>query len=267
MGTIVLYPASTMGHLISMVELGKFILKQHPSYSIIVLTLTNSIKTGSVVSYVHNINETIPAIKFHHLPRIPLDIKSYSSSGSVDIVYDLISRSINNVTYTLRVIAPTALVIDLYSASTMFADKNLNIPFYYFVTSGAFIIAGILYFPTLDRENPRSFKDMNKIIYVPGLPPIPSSDMPVPTLDRNSKGYSEFLQLSHCLPKSDGIIINTFGSLEPNTIKAITDGLCVQDGHTPPLYCVGPLLADGSHDTHECLKWLDSQPAESVVYL
>ena len=89
------------------------------------------------------------------------------------------------------------------------------------------------YFPMLDRENPRGFKNMNKPIYIPGLPPIPLSDiMPVQTLDRNSKSYSDFLQFSHCLPKSDGIIINMFGSLEPKPTKAITDGVCVQDGHT-----------------------------------
>ncbi|PWA48613.1 UDP-glycosyltransferase 88F3 [Artemisia annua] len=183
------------------------------------------------------------SIKFHHLPRIPLDIESYPSGlqGSGDIVFDLISRCINNVTDALRIIAPTALVIDLYCASTMVAAKNLNIPVYYFVTSGACAVAGILHFPTLDRDNPR-----------------------MQTLDRNSMSYSDFLQFSHSLPKSDGIIINMFGSLEPKPIKAITDGVCVQDGHTSPLYWVGPLLADGSDDIHECSLFLWviwSQPA------
>ncbi|KAI3784037.1 hypothetical protein L1987_43128 [Smallanthus sonchifolius] len=38
---------------------------------------------------------------------------------------------------------------------------------------------------------------------------------------------------------------------------------------TPPLYCIGPLLADRGDDDgeHECLKWLDLQPRGSVVYL
>ncbi|PWA78337.1 UDP-glycosyltransferase 88F3 [Artemisia annua] len=95
----------------------------------------------------------------------------------------------------------------------MVAAKNLNIPVYYFFTSGACVLAAILYFPRLDQENQGSFKDMNKLIYLPGLPPIPTSDMPVATLDRNSRSYS------------DGIIINTFGSQEPKPVKAITDGL------------------------------------------
>ncbi|PWA54847.1 glycosyltransferase UGT88A8 [Artemisia annua] len=63
----------------------------------------------------------------------------------------------------LRVIVPTAVVIDLYCASTMVAaPKILNIPVYYFVTSGACVFATILHFPTLDRQNQGSFKDMNK---------------------------------------------------------------------------------------------------------
>jgi hypothetical protein len=45
--TIVMYPAIGSGHLMSMVELGKLILTQHPSFSITILILTP-----------HNINTT-----------------------------------------------------------------------------------------------------------------------------------------------------------------------------------------------------------------
>ncbi|PWA82384.1 UDP-glycosyltransferase 88F3 [Artemisia annua] len=265
MGTIVLYPAPAMGHLISMVELGKLILKHHPSCSIIVLNLTNSHKSGSIVSYISHVTETIPAIKFHHLPKIPLDLESYSSSEA--IIFDLIGRSINNVADVLRCIEPTALIIDLFCTSAMSAAANLNIPVYYFITSGACCLVKILYFPTLDRDYPGSFKDMNRLVYSPGMPPIPSADMPGPVLQRNSTDYSDFLQLANLLPKSSGIIVNTFDSLEPKPIRAITDGLCVKDQATPPLYCVGPLLADSYNETHECLNWLDLQPKQSVVYL
>ncbi|KAI7746466.1 hypothetical protein M8C21_010460 [Ambrosia artemisiifolia] len=228
MPTIVLYPAPAMGHLISMVELGKFILKHHPNYSITVLTLTNSFNTGSTVSYVRHISATVPAISFHHLPDIALDLEAYPTSEA--IIFDLIGRSVHNVDAALRSISPTALIIDLFCTSAMMAAASVNIPVYYFITSGACCLVEILYFPVLDRDYLGSFRDMNRLVYSPGMPPIPSSDMPA-------------------VP-----------------IKAITDGLCVE-GHTPPLYCVGPVLSDGGDGSHECLKWLDSQPSESVVYL
>ncbi|KAI7746465.1 hypothetical protein M8C21_010459 [Ambrosia artemisiifolia] len=264
MPTIVLYPAPAMGHLISMVELGKFILKHHPNYSITVLTLTNSFNTGSIVSYVRHIAATVPAISFHHLPDIALDLEAYPTSEA--IIFDLIGRSVHNVDAALRSISPTALIIDLFCTSAMMAAASVNIPVYYFITSGACCLVEILYFPVLDRDYPGSFRDMNRLVYSPGMPPIPSSDMPAVVLDRNSTDYSDMLKLADCLPKSAGIILNTFGALEPKPIKAITDGLCVE-GHTPPLYCVGPVLSDGGDGSHECLKWLDLQPNESVVYL
>ncbi|KAI3705751.1 hypothetical protein L1987_75992 [Smallanthus sonchifolius] len=269
MGTIVLYPAPAMGHLISMVELGKFIIKHHPSYSITVLTLTNSFNTGSITSYVRHISATIPAITFHHLPDIPLDLDAYPSTEAV--IFDLIGRSIHNVAAALGSISPIALVIDLFCTSAMAAAGTLGIPVYYFITSGACALVEILYFPTLDRDYPGSFRDMNRLIYSPGMPPIPSAEMPTPVLDRNSTDYSDFLLLSNYLPKSAGIIVNTFDSMEPKPIKAIRDGLCVQGQPTPPLYCIGPLLADGGRGdgdgNDECLKWLDLQPRGSVVYL
>ncbi|KAI7753364.1 hypothetical protein M8C21_023949 [Ambrosia artemisiifolia] len=245
--------------------LGKFIIKHHPSYSITVLTLTNSFNTGSITSYVQHISATIPAIAFHHLPDIPLDLKTYPSTDAV--LFDLIQRSVHNVADALKSISPSALIIDLFCTSAMAAAAKLNIPVYYFITSGACCVVELLYFPTLDRDYPGSFKDMNRLVYSPGMPPILSSDMPAPVLDRSSTDYAGFLELSRHMPKAAGIIVNTFDSLEPNPIKAIRDGLCVPDQPTPPLYCVGPLLADGSDGSHECLKWLDGQPRHSVVYL
>jgi hypothetical protein len=56
---IVLYPSPGMGHLISMVELGKLILKHHPSFSITILILTPPYTTGSTAQYIA-VNAAIP---------------------------------------------------------------------------------------------------------------------------------------------------------------------------------------------------------------
>lgn len=71
------------------------------------------------------------------------------------------------------------------------------------------------------------------------------------------------------MAKADGIIINTFQSLEPRAITAISDGLCIPDGPTPPIYCIGPLIAGKqvASEENECLVWLNSQPSKSVVFL
>ncbi|KAK7815410.1 udp-glycosyltransferase 88b1 [Quercus suber] len=94
-------------------------------------------------------------------------------------------------------------------------------------------------------------------------------------LDRNDKAYECFLDGTISLVKSAGIIVNTFESLEPKAIQAVSNGLCVPDGPTPRVYYIGPLIATynvrSDHNEGEampeCLTWLDSQTSQSVVFL
>ncbi|KAI7754494.1 hypothetical protein M8C21_012819 [Ambrosia artemisiifolia] len=269
MSTIVLYPCPAMGHLISMVELGKLITKHHPSFSVIVLTLIPSFNTGTTAAYVRHVSATFPAITFHHLADIPLDPLLFPSMEA--IIFELILRSNPNVDRALQSISSSsnisAFVIDPFCMPSIAVAVKFNVPVYYFFTSGACCLAQFLYMPTIHKTTTESFKDMNSLVYSPGLPPIPSSDMVGPLLDRTTIDYSNFVKACELFPKSAGIIINTFDSLEPRAIKAIHDGVCVPDGPTPPIYCVGPLVASGGDGSHECLSWLDLQPSASVVYL
>ncbi|KAL6320851.1 hypothetical protein AAG906_008851 [Vitis piasezkii] len=84
--------------------------------------------------------------------------------------------------------------------------------------------------------------------------------------------YQYFIDTGNQMARSSGIIINTFESLEPRAIKAISEGFCVPDAPTPPIFCIGPLVlnsnrAGGGGDEHDCLGWLNMQPSRSVVFL
>ncbi|KAJ8621576.1 hypothetical protein MRB53_030105 [Persea americana] len=130
-------------------------------------------------------------------------------------------------------------------------------------------LSTFLHFPTLQRLNPASFKDLQDTpLHFPGLPPVPASAMPLPLLNRNLETYNGFLNLVEAFAKADGILINTFGALEPRAIQAISDGSCLPDAPTPPIYCIGPLIAkEKGEGGSECLHWLGSQPSRSVVFL
>lgn len=112
---------------------------------------------------------------------------------------------------------------------------------------------------------------MDVLLDVPTLPSVPVSDMPDPLLERNCMQYEFLLDVANNFPRSCGIIVNTFDSLEHKIIGAISDGIFIPNQPTPPIFCLGPLIASNSQTQlpgrHECLKWLDKQPKASVVLL
>ncbi|PSS04402.1 UDP-glycosyltransferase [Actinidia chinensis var. chinensis] len=274
-GAIVLYPSPAIGHLISMVELGKLLLKHYPSLSIKVLITTLPFNTGSTAPYINRVSATTTSITFHHLPTISLS-NSNSSPHHETLAFEVLRLNNPYVHQALVSISKNctvrALIMDVFCTPALSVAVELNIPAYYFFTSGACFLDALLYLPTIHRSTTKSLKDLNTNLEFPGLPPIPSTDMAKPMLDRNDEAYEGFLNASNHLPKSAGIIVNTFELLEPRAIKTISDGLCVPDEPTPPLYCIGPLIAadnrtSGDGDSHDCLKWLNSQPSQSVVFL
>ncbi|KAE8077781.1 hypothetical protein FH972_016310 [Carpinus fangiana] len=192
-----------------------------------------------------------------------------SSSASTTPISTNLSILSTSKTYNIH-----ALIMDSFCSHALSIAVNLNIPGYYFYTSGAGILAYFLYLLTMHKTTTKSFKDLNTLLDIPGLPPISTSDTPKPLLNRNEKIYENILECSVSMVKSAGIIVNTFESLEPRVIKAISDGLCVLEGPTPPIYCLGPLIAPSSNERSgveeavpECLRWLDLQPSGSVVLL
>ncbi|KAK9284373.1 hypothetical protein L1049_023544 [Liquidambar formosana] len=167
-----------------------------------------------------------------------------------------------------------ALVIDFFCTAAFDITIILKIPTYYFIPGCASGVAIFLYLPTIDQNTTKSIKDLNTNLYIPGLPPIPSSDMPLAFLDRTSTAYASYKNTAIQMTKSKGIIVNTVEFLEARAVKAITDGLCTPNAPAPPIFCIGPLVetyhqTGTSHggDEHDCLIWLNSQPVQSVLFL
>ena len=271
--TIVLYPSSGISHLVPMVELAQLLLTHNPSFSITVLIATLPSDTASTASYIAAVAATTPSVNFHHLPTVSFP----KPSGFPALFFEFMTLNNNNLRQTLESMSQTssikAFIIDFFCNTSYEISANLNIPTYYFYTSGANGLALFLYLSTIDRNITKSLKDdLNIHIHVPGTPSFVASDMPLALLDRGTKVYQYFLDTANQMAKSSGIIINTFKLLEPRAIKAISEGFCVPDAPTPPIFCIGPLVsspkgAGGGGDEDECLSWLNTQPSRSVVFL
>ncbi|XP_022738090.1 UDP-glycosyltransferase 88A1 [Durio zibethinus] len=274
---IVLYPSPPVGHLIAMVELGNLLCTHQPSLSIHILIATPPYQAESTAPFIAAVSSTVPSIIFHKLPKVTLPPSTVTHHES--LTFEVLRLNNPNVLQALLSISKEykihAFVMDFFCTASFRVATDLSIPPYFFITSGVAILAAFLYLPTLHKNTTKSFKELNVLLDIPGVPPMLSADMPKPILDRNDKVYDIFLDYSFYLPKSAGIMVNTFESLEPRVIKIIGDGLCVPDGPTPPIYCIGPLIADvdrrsgvrGGDGVPDCLTWLDKQPSNSVVFL
>ncbi|GMH08946.1 hypothetical protein Nepgr_010786 [Nepenthes gracilis] len=277
MERIVFYPSPGMGHLIAMVELGKVMLTHSSSLSITILTANFPFNTGSTAAYVAHVSSTVPSITFHRLPAVsPLqDLSSYVNME--DLTMEILRLTTPHVDDALRSLSSSATVsafiIDMFCHQAILFTASLSVPTYFFFTSSASCLIVNLRLPIIHRTTTENFKDLQgTCFHVPGLPPIPATSLPEPVLDRKTKVYEEFVEMSELLPKSDGIIINTFTALEPKAINELTGQISIGDLPTPPIYCIGPLIAPersggGGGRAHECLAWLDEQPRQSVVFL
>ncbi|KAJ9145943.1 hypothetical protein P3X46_028270 [Hevea brasiliensis] len=274
--TIVLCPAPGVGHVVSMVELGKLILHRYGNqFSVAILLITvEFLETPGLISYVNTISQTYPSISFRRFPPVPYD--ATLSRSRVAIVFECILLNKPYVLEFLQEISKEcnicAFVIDLFCTSALSVGKDLKIPTYYFFASGAACLSSFLYFPKIHEQHTKSFKDLaGTLLNFPNLPPLKAIHMPEPMLSRDDPAYYDMLYFCSNLPKADGIIVNSFNDLEPKAIKTIADGVCVPDASTPPIYCIGPLIAEGSSSAsaaqHDCLSWLDKQPSKSVVFL
>ncbi|KAJ6402298.1 hypothetical protein OIU84_014398 [Salix udensis] len=134
-------------------------------------------------------------------------------------------------------------IVDFFCSAALSVAKELNIPAHYHFTCCAGVLAVLLYFPTIHKTTTKSFKDLKTLLHIPGVPPIPSNDMPVPMLEREDKAYEYIKDSSSRFLELAGIIVNTFESLESRAVKTASEGLCVPNDRTPPIYCIGPLIA------------------------
>ncbi|KAF2319680.1 hypothetical protein GH714_017988 [Hevea brasiliensis] len=89
-------------------------------------------------------------------------------------------------------------------------------------------------------------------------------------LSRLVESWKRYIE-SDCIEVMEALrnLVNTFELLEVRALKAISDGLCIPNSNTPPVYCIGPLIMtkNQTDGVTECLTWLDSQPSQSVIFL
>nr|TKW27309.1 hypothetical protein SEVIR_3G249100v2 [Setaria viridis] len=153
-----------------------------------------------------------------------------------------------------------ALVVDVVSVDAF----GLRIPVYTFYLTSTSTLAVFLQLPSIRAQGQPSFRELGDAhLNFHGVPPMPASHLMSKMLeDPETEIYKV----------ADGILVNTFASLEARAVGSLRDSWFLPDSKCtiPPVYFIGPLVVesgDGAKGKHECIAWLDEQPEQSVVFL
>ncbi|KAK9080758.1 hypothetical protein SSX86_000516 [Deinandra increscens subsp. villosa] len=181
----------------------------------------------------------------------------------------------------------TCIVADVLMCFTLDAAEELNIPEILLWTSGAGSLVCYNQYPNLLEKKLMPLKDPNYlsngyldtiIDCIPTMPGIRLKDLPpfIRIIYPGDEYMVQFLcsQVKRA-KRASAIIFNTFDELERDVLDSFASMY-------PPCFGVGPLhllennIVEKSlvsiksnlwKEEPECLKWLDSQPPSSVIYV
>ncbi|KAL6616011.1 hypothetical protein ACP70R_038281 [Stipagrostis hirtigluma subsp. patula] len=268
--TVVLYPSLGVGHLTPMVQLANVFLQHGVDVTVALVEPPTAAREFSAA--VARAAASNPSITFHVLPPPPLADAGVSSDGApkhpVHQMLDFLKAMNPPLRDFLRSLTSVhALVIDMFCTDALDVAAELKLPVYIFYSSAGGDLAVFLQIPSLRASMNKGFGELgDSLLSLPGAPPFKVSDLPEEAV-KDSDAAKAVFHMFERMPESNGILINTFESLETRAVRALRDGLCVPNRATPPVYCIGPLVSGGGDKEHECLRWLDEQPDHSVVFL
>uniref|UniRef100_A0A3B6RED2 Malvidin galactosylase UGT88C3 n=1 Tax=Triticum aestivum TaxID=4565 RepID=A0A3B6RED2_WHEAT len=276
--TIVLLPAWGVGHFMPMIEAGKRMLQCTSSSALSLTVLLMPAPTAQaesdIADHVRREEEQAGAtdIRFLHLPSVPLPT---DHTGVEEWISRIVQLHVPHIRAAVAGLAcpVAALVLDIFFTPALDVSRDLALPACVYFTSGAAMLALLLRAPSLQDDVEGSLNLKAGRARGPGLPPLPPSFLPETLLDKKSPTYAWFLYTGRRYMEANGIIVNTAAELEPGVLAAIAEGRCTRGARAPTVYPIGPAISlitsppAEQSQPRECVRWLDSQPPSSVMFL
>lgn len=258
---VALLPSAGMGHLTPFLRLAALLTAHNVQVTFITPIPTVSLAESQSLSHLFT---TFPQITQKHLHLLPLDEPSANSEDPFYYHFELIRRSSHLLSPLLSSLSPplSAMITDMSFASTVIPiTDSLGLPNYIFFTSSAKMLTLYVSFHTMLGPN-CEIKDGLK---VSGLEPIPKAWIPPPLLEENNNLLKTFFtENGKKMTESDGILVNTYESIEQEALAALNEGRVLKG--LPSAIAIGP-LPPCKFETSQQLAWLDNQPTGSVFYI
>jgi hydroquinone glucosyltransferase len=258
---IAVLPSPGMGHLIPLAELAKRLIAIH-GFTATFITFSSS-QSPTQTAFLSSLPPSISSIS---LPSVSLfdappdarieTLLSLEASLSVPAVTSIL----NDLKMKTHLVA---LIVDLFCCDLFESARSVGLPCYLFISSNCLFLSLMLHLPILDVSTTCEYRDLPGPLELPGCTPIPGPDLLHPLQDRSNDCYKWMVHHGRQYHKADAILVNSFGAIEPDTIKILCD-------HQPPVYAVEPMIRDKSTDEFDkssYLDWLDKQPSGSVLYI
>jgi len=272
---VAIFPSLGMGHLIPMVELAKR-LALHHGFSVAFIIPKWMTAFPRQRLYMQSLaSSPVERMRFVELPDVEIEGDVTEMNHRIRISLQLektkffLEDALRSSSFPF-----CAFITDMFCTTMFDVTSKLEIPSYIFFTSPASLLCLMFYLPALVKRIENSFKDVDLLIEVPGIRPIAGRDMPSPILDRSDKiEFNWFLQQCSRFHEARGILINSCEDMEVEPIKALVEGQVLSAAEMPSIYPVGPIItsslfsSDEAVEDNQCLKWLDRQPASSVLFV
>lgn len=264
---LVFVPSWGAGHLTSAVEAAKLLLAGDDRLSITVLIMKLTDKNAP------KLIDPLPSTRLQFI-NLPAQDSESMGMNLIEKFKPDIKETVSELTASQN--GDTSLagfVLDMFCTPVMDVANEFGVPSYMFFTSGASFLGFMFHLQLLHDEhqlNPTELKtsDDSEFEFPCVVNSLPVRVFPGVVLEK--EWCSNFLKICRDFREAKGIMVNTFMELESHAVNYLSDAKT----KAPPVYPVGPILnksgdadVSKSDGRKEIMKWLDDQPAKSVVFL
>ncbi|KAL2336754.1 hypothetical protein Fmac_011200 [Flemingia macrophylla] len=251
-------------HLVPIIEFSKRLLNHHPNFHVTCIVPSLGPHLESSKAYLKTLPSNIQTILLPPVNKDQLSGVGYPGFQiQLTIVHSL--SSIHEVLKSQFSKAPlTALVVDVFAFRALKFAKEFNALSYFYFPVSAMLLSLFFHETKMDEDVSSECTDLAEVIKLPGCVPVKRVDFPDAVQNRSSELYKMYLQVAKAMCTVDGILINSFLEMESGAIRALEEFGDMKN----KLYPVGPITQKcSSNEADECLRWLDTQPTCSVLYV